>query len=101
MVSRLRRVVGKAIKLKPGPLRHLALTGTAGHEHMVMVRAGSASGVGGRWGLVKLLDSAAVSLQRRRKISQVLECDAQGIGWLERSRLLEGFDHRCSCSVRP
>ena len=93
--------MGKAIKLKPGPLRHLALTGTAGCEHMVMVRAGSASGVGGRWGLVKLLDSAAVSLQRRRKISQVLECDAQAIGWLERSRLLEGFDHRCSCSVRP
>ena len=48
--------MGKAIKLKPGPWRHLVLTGTAGREHMVMVRAGSASGVGGRWGLVKLLD---------------------------------------------
>ena len=91
MVSRLRRVVGKAIKLKPGPLRHLALTGTAGHEHMVMVRAGSASGVGGHWGLMKLLDSAALSLQRRRQFSQVLECDAQGIGWLEGSGASRGL----------
>lgn len=56
MVSRFRRVVEKAIRLKPGPWRHLAPTGTAGHEHVVMARAGPASAAGGHWGPVKLLD---------------------------------------------